>query len=155
MNGRGAGHDAVTSGRAKRGACHPAPGTAIPSLLASAPMTLNRLAALLTLGIAAASLVAFLATGSVTVAMGLLVAPVPWLLATLGDRGDWTPGEILRQSHDGPLADDLDRTLRGPLATPLSQDDDLFLPDCPPLRTGAFDAPAAQPTSPPTSTPLR
>ena len=122
-------------------------------------MTLHRLAALLTLAIAAASLVAFLATGSVVLAMGLLVAPVPWLLATLGDRGDWTPGEMRRQSHDGAVADELDRALRGPLAEPTSQDDgDLFLPDCPALPADALDAldaPAARPGPPPTSTPLR
>ncbi|MEM6286262.1 MAG: hypothetical protein AAF845_03810 [Bacteroidota bacterium] len=112
-------------------------------------MTLGRLAIAATVALVAGSIGGFVASGSLLVGMGVLVAPIPSLVVhgLLSERADWTLGEWRRRSspEDAAVADDLHAALEARPSTRLPEAaDDLYLPDCPALPSPE-QAPASGP----------
>ena len=98
-------------------------------------MTLNQAARTLTAVLTVAGSVGFVMTGSIQLAMLLLVAPWPSLWAEKSERRTWSLGEVLRGKRDEehPVAGALDDALRGPLPVRPVRDDAYFVPGVPRL----------------------
>ena len=120
-------------------------------------MTLQRLLVLLAVALAVGSVSGFVATGSLVLALGLLVAPVPLLAALMLDlRGSSMDAPARPRTAADALSDDLDRALRAPVPTPGARDDgSLFVPGVPALRPRDRAAPPPPPLAAPVSTPVR
>lgn len=123
-------------------------------------MTLNHAAHLLTATITVVSMVGFVLTGSLTMGLMVLVAPLPSMWVQHSERQTWSLGEVLRgRRDDHTVADALDQAIRGPLPSRPVSDDSFFVPGVPRLDprhlTETLPAPETAPPTPPASTPLR
>ena len=100
-------------------------------------MTLGRLSVLGSLAGALAGLLGVIATGSMVLGLGLLVAPVPTLVvyALRPDLADWSLRDALGRARRDPdadaVTDALDGALRPPVPPPPADDGRFFVPGVP------------------------